>query len=996
VLALQAGALPQETPVGRIHLLALVLVTVLVLTSCRDSEAAASPPPITPAITSAAAEAAAPAIAPSFPHEHSELARDPAVTYGRLANGLRWCVMANQQPKEKVSIRLQVENGSLSESDPQRGLAHYLEHMAFNGTTHFPPGKLVTTLQSLGLAFGAHTNAHTSFDETVYKLDLPDAQDKTLAIGFQVMADWAGGMLILPEEVEKERGVILAEMRDRNTPSYREFLATARTRYAGLTIGERAPIGVSETIAKADVPLIRSYYDDWYRPDQMILAVVGAIDPAKAAAALEQAFSGLARRAPARERPSIGRIKEGIDVLCHHEAEDDNTAVSIELARPSPHPHDSADLRKLYLLQELGERVLNRRFADYAEKNPEGPILGASSYSYQWMDLFLSGVQAQSRPGKALEAVKLIEVERRRLLQFGPTAQELEVAVTRMRTGLDEAVEQAGTRTNAGLAQGLYTAAHNDDVFMSPTQARDLMTPWLDAVKPEDVVVAERLSWSATGAHLMVAVVGRDDLGEHGLEAARDAYEQAGAAHLDPPESRAAVAWAYGDVKGAGTVVKDVVALHDIRQLVFANHAHANIKRTDFQPNQVILQVRLEMPPAPRQPGLSDLTAAAFMAGGLGKHTVQDLREVFAGTSAQVGGPSFSEDAAVFGGGCLPKDLEVCLQQLRAYLVDPGWRSEAEIRAKAAWLQELAALDTDLDAQVGRAFQFLAVANAPQRRPVTLDEAKAATFADAKAWFQPVLASAPLSISIVGDIDPARAAELATKYIGSLGERRPHAASTDPLAPGALANCPPVPSGLHRVDVPGTNPRALVMMAWPTDDFYDVRQVRRLGLLAECFTERLRIKVREELGQAYSPHASRTASEAYRGFGYISAVAGVAPERVEDARAAMLAIAASIAETGIDDEVFSHAKEPLVKNLASYRQKNGYWLGSVMARCQDQPFRLDWAASMEADYASITVAEINELAKRYLINDKALQVVGVCKGQAKDEAPTDAGAVPAK
>ncbi|MBA2481986.1 MAG: insulinase family protein, partial [Planctomycetes bacterium] len=900
----------------------------------------------------------------------------------------------------KLTIRMLVQNGSLSESDPQRGLAHYLEHMAFNGTTHFPPGKLITTLQSLGLAFGAHTNAHTSFDETVYKLDLPDAKEPTLATGLQVMADWAGGMLILPEEVEKERGVILAEMRDRNTPGYREFLATARTRYAGLIIGERPPIGVSDTIAKADVELIRSYYDDWYRPDHLVVVVVGAIEPQKAIAGIESSFAALTNRSPVRERPSIGTVKTGTDFLCHHEAEDDNTAVSIELVRPTPHPHDTVELRKLYLLQELGERVLNRRFTDYAEKNPEGPILGGGSYSYQWMDVFIAGVQAQCRPGKALEAVRLIETERRRLMQFGPTPQELEIAVTRVRAQLDEAVAQAGTRTNPGLADGLYASVHNDQVFMSPEQARDLMAPWLASATPAEVVAAERAAWEPGAGHLMIAVVGRDDLGADGMQSTRQAYEQASTAHLDPPEVRTASVWAYGTVAGRGTVVQDTTTQHDIRQLVFANHACANIKRTDFQPNQVILQVRLEMPPQPRTPGLSELTSAAFMAGGLGKHSAQDLREIFAGTSAQVGGPSFSEDAAVFSGGCLPKDLDVCLQQLRAYITDPGWREQAEIRAKSAWLQELAALVTDLDAQVGRTFQFLAVGNAPQRRPVTIDEAKGASFAAARPWFQPVLEHAPLSISIVGDIDLARAAELATTYIGSLGERRPHVVMTDPHAPNVLANSPPIPAGLHRIEVPGTNPRALVTIAWPTDDFYDVRQMRRLGMLAECFSERLRIKIREELGQAYSPHASRSASEAYRGHGYLNAVVGVAPERVEDARAAVLAIAAELAEKGVDDELLSHAKEPTVKNLASYRQKNGYWLGSVMARCRDQPFRLDWAATMEEDYAAITAAEVGDLAKRFLVNDRALQVVGVCTGPPADAAPKEAAvepeAVPAK
>jgi zinc protease len=219
-------------------------------------------------------------VAADFPHRTSDLAVDPAITWGALDNGLRYALMANAQPKDKVTLRLQVRSGSLHESDPQRGLAHYLEHMAFNGTTNYPPGQLVVRLQHLGLQFGAHTNAHTSFDETVYKLDLPDASSSTLAIGLGVMADWAGGMLLQPSEIDRERGVILAEMRDRDDAGRRIWQAVAGAAYAGTRIAERMPIGVEATIKAADQALLKSYFDTWYRPERMILTVVGSITPA--------------------------------------------------------------------------------------------------------------------------------------------------------------------------------------------------------------------------------------------------------------------------------------------------------------------------------------------------------------------------------------------------------------------------------------------------------------------------------------------------------------------------------------------------------------------------------------------------------------------------------------------------------------------------------------------------------------------------------------------
>lgn len=972
----------RELAMGRAILAAVIRRTAAIaLGLVLAAGAAAEDAAIAPA-EAAASATAAPAAGHPFPHEGSALPVDPAVTWGRLANGLRYAVMRNQQPRGKISLRLQVQNGSLQESDAQRGLAHFLEHMAFNGTTRYPAGKLIEVLQAMGIAFGAHSNAHTSFDETVYKLDLPDTKPETLATGLEVLADWGGGMLLEPEQVEKERGIILAEMRDRNTPGFREFLALARTRYPGLLIGVRAPIGIADTVAAASPELLRAYYDDWYRPDMMVLTVVGDVEPQAAEQALRAAFAPMVSRSQ-RKRPAIGSLTPGFDILCHHESEDDGTRASVELARPRPLPRDTPDERRWRLQVELAVAVFNRRISDLVEREPQGPVLGGGMGTGQWLDLWIAQAQAQARPGQALAALERIEIERRRLLEHGVTAAELAVAIKAMRSGLEQAVAQQGTRTNPSLANALYASVWDEEVFLSPEQTLALYAPMLDAATPATTLAAVRTAWEGAASHTMAAIVGREDLGPGGLDQTRAAWERARAAKVDPPAVTAAAAWAYGAVADGGTVTRTVEAAHGIRQLRLANRVAVNLKRTDFQPGQVLIALRLAVPPVERQPGLSELLSMAFMGGGLGKHPASELRELLAGTTARVDGPRFDDDGALFSGTCVPKDLESCLQQLRAWLVDPGWRSEGEARAKPAWIEALAAVETDLDESVTRAFRFAVTGNAPQRRPVAIDEARAATLADARRWFEPILQHAAIEASIVGDIDIDAAAALAKRYLGTLGERRELRVVDEPHAPNVLAAAAPIAAGEKRLTVKGANPRAVVLVAWPTDDFYDVRRTRRLGLLAEALNERLRIKVREELGQAYSPQAWREASEAYRGWGLIGALVGVAPERVADAHAAVLAIAAELAATGVDDALLAQVKEPMVRNLVALRQRNQYWLNSVMQRCQEQPFRLQWSSEMEADYAAITPAEISALAKQYLLNAKAFQVIGVCPGAEK-------------
>jgi len=926
-------------------------------------------------------EAAAALAAKPFAHQTSDLAVDPAVTWGRLANGVRWATMTNQQPRDKVSIRVQVQSGSLQETDEQRGLAHYLEHLAFNGTTHYPAGSVITVLQAMGIGFGQHSNAHTSFDETVYKLDLPDAKPETLETGMQVVADWVGGMLLADAEIEKERGIILAEMRDRNSPGFRQYVAGYSAQYPGLIIGQRFAIGVESTVKGVTPALIRDFYRRWYRPERLVVAVVGALTSEVASAAIAKHFAPLQPLAPAAESTIGTLVGEALRVSCHHEAEADGTDLALTLVRAGKRPADNAVFRRHELLRSLATSVLSRRLHEIAEKATDGPLLGGAAYTYWWLDHEHAVVHAQLRPGRVDDAVRLIDQELRRFLQHGPTAAELAAAVANARAQLDAAVAQKTNRPNTAIAQALYSHIEDDAVFQSPEQTRELVAPWLPAITGAEVRTAAVAAWAVKpGSHRCLFVSGRDAAGaevEARLRATVTASEQVAVA---APVESAAKPWAYARKPPAPAPAAERTAAHDIVELRFPNQARANLKRTAFKPGEVLVQVRIELPTAAHAPGLRELASRAMLSGGLKAHSVQELRDVLAASTARVGGPGFDEDGLTFSGTCLPGELELCLQQARAWLTEPGWRAEAEVQAKAGWMEELKALDANLNAQVMRRFSELAGGGEPHRRAATAAEAAAVTFAQVRAWIEPYLLSAPLTVSICGDIDVAAAKDLAAAYIGSLPDRQALRVIPDLAAPGALAAGPTFAPGEHRFTVAGTVPRALLVVAWRTDDFRDPRRTRRLGLLADVFSDRLREKLREELGAAYSPHAAHRASQAYQGHGQLSVNAAVAPDLADKSLAVIKALGKELSEQGITDAQLIQSKAPLTRNLTAQRQQNGYWLNTVMARSQQHPQRLEWAATMEADYAAISAAELSELAKRYLAGE-TLVVVGVCSGK---------------
>ncbi len=280
------------------------------------------------------------AVAESLPAATPGLAalvQDPRVRGATLENGVRYAVMSNAEPKGRASLRLLVRAGSLNETGEQRGLAHFIEHMAFNGTEHYPPGSLIEFFQRMGMNFGGDTNAATGFDSTQYQLELASADSATVAEGLRVLADYAGGLLLLPEEIEKERGIIASEKLSRDGVQSRTFEARVKFTLGGTLIPHRLPIGIDEVIQGAQRDRFVAFYDAWYRPENLLVVVVGAVDTGVAEDLVRTAFGSLKPRAPRIPAPALGTpdFSPGLKVAAHHEAE--ATAVTVSLGAVSPY-----------------------------------------------------------------------------------------------------------------------------------------------------------------------------------------------------------------------------------------------------------------------------------------------------------------------------------------------------------------------------------------------------------------------------------------------------------------------------------------------------------------------------------------------------------------------------------------------------------------------------------------------------------------------------------
>jgi zinc protease len=627
-----------------------------------------------------------------FPQAESDLKPDPKAHFGTLPNGLRYIVRANKEPKERAALRLLVETGALQEREDQRGLAHFLEHMAFNGSEHYAPGTLVEFFQRMGMNFGGDTNASTGFERTLYLLELPDTKPATLAEGMRVFSDYAGGLLLKPEEIDKERGIILSEKRTRDSVGYRTLVARLEFLLDGTLFPKRLPIGETEVIQKSQRDRFVDYYNTWYRPELMTIVAVGDFDPAAVEKLIVDTFTPLKERAPAPPKPDWGKIasREGVSTFYHYESEAPNTTVAISTITPYQREPDTAANRIKYLPRSLAHAMLNRRISILAKKENAPFISGGASVGEAYNFYREASMALTCREDQWEAALGVADQELRRALEFGFQPAELKEVVANFRNSLEQAVKTESTRRSDALADEIADTIVDRSVFTTPADDLALYAPALDKVTVDDCLKAMRESWSAK--HRLVLVTGNAKVGE---TAAKDAaektiasvYEKTHAVAVTPPEKIEELKWAYTDFGAAGKIAKrEHVDDLDITLITFENGVRLNLKKTDFEANRIRMTVRVgsgQITEPRDKPGLAFYTGQTYVEGGLGKHSVDDLRQILAGKTVGAGfGPGI--DAFVVNGATNREDLLLEMQLIAARITDPGFRPEAARQARKA------------------------------------------------------------------------------------------------------------------------------------------------------------------------------------------------------------------------------------------------------------------------------------------------------------------------
>jgi len=636
------------------------------------------PAPQAPAPT---ALAAAPAVKPPpanvWPQTYADLPPDPAMRFGVLANGMRYVVMRNATPGGQASLRLRINAGSLNESDADQGLAHLLEHMAFNGSTHVARGEMVNILERHGLAFGADTNASTSWDETVYKLDLPKADDDTVDSSLMLLREVAGELTLAQDAIDHEKGVVLSEERLRDTPGYRVLKASLGFSLEGQLAAQRFPIGKVEVIQNATHDQLEAFYKAYYRPERAVLVAVGDFDPDAMETKIKARFGGWTNASAPGADPDLGApLQRGAQTRLIVQP---GAAEMLQLgwvAPPDLSP-DSAERRRRETVESLGLAVLNRRLERLVRAD-DPPFISAAAYrSDEFHSAHVAVVQATARPGEWNKALTAADQSVRQLLAYGVSPAELNEQIDSYRANLKAQVEGAATRTTPAIAEDIVGTLGTPEVETSPAEDLALFEADVVGLTPGKVDAALKTAFAGSGPLVLLSTQAPLTGGEAALA---QAFTLADTAPVGVPTTETAMTWPYEDFGVLGKVAerRDIPDL-DTVFVRFDNGVRLTIKPTKFRDDQILVQVRLghgQQGMAPDRPTPGWAASSAFGESGLDQLSAQDIDQVL---RAKIVGHEFAigEDAFALSGSTRADDLDVQLQLLAPILAGAAPPSSA-------------------------------------------------------------------------------------------------------------------------------------------------------------------------------------------------------------------------------------------------------------------------------------------------------------------------------
>jgi len=910
-------------------------------------------------------------------YENSDVPIDPAWTFGTLSNGLRYAVRRNGVPPGQVSVRLRIDAGSLMERADELGYAHYMEHLTFRGSRHVPDGESKRIWQRLGVTFGSDSNAQTTPTGTSYALDLPQATEQSLGESMKILAGMMAEPNIIDGAVAAEKAVVLAERREGDGPQTRISDISRQHFFAGQPLATRSPIGTVETINAATAAKIEAFHARWYRPENAVIAISGDIEPALAEKLIKDNFGQWRGEGTAATAPDFGEPDPKAPAT--RVAVEPGVPLALTLAwlRPWKPRADTIIYNQDKLTDMLALQIIGRRLEQVARGG--GSFLQASveqqDVSRSADGTFVSIIPSGGDWEKALADVRGVIEDAK---ATPPSVQEIEREYAQMDTALSIQVENADTEAGARQASDLVSAVDIRETTVSPQAALDIFRAGKPAMTPQKIQDSTRRLFSA-GVFRALLVTGKveEGLDKRFASAVAAPVKAATGARLADKVVTMDDLPALG---APGKVVSRVpVGLEGMEAITFANGVRLVLFPNDAETEKVRINVRFghgQQAFSPTKP-VANWAGDALVASGIGKLGQRELDDL---TNGRRIGMDFSVDDDAFEMAAVtrPADYRDQLRLFATKLAAPGWDPAPIARVKSSAAIAYDALSRSPNAVLTRDLNWLLRDQDVRYRTPSREEIAALTPEAFRATWEPILASGPIEVQLFGQV---KADEAIAAVAATLGALPPRADTPVPAANKAQR----FPRSVTRPVIlrhEGDKEQAAAVFAWPTSGgFTMLKEARQLEILTQIFNDRLFDRLRSTEGAAYSPNVQNSWPLSFDGGGYILVTSQVRPDRVGYFYKVVADTAADLASKPVSDDELQRAVAPMRQMLMRMSTGNAFWMSQMEGATRD-PRYIEAMKSMPQDLLSVTPAQLQALARKYLVPTKGWSTVVLPEGVA--------------
>ncbi len=905
-------------------------------------------------------------------YEGSDVPVDTSWTFGELPNGLRYAVKKNDVPAGQVSIRVRIDAGALHENDDEQGFAHLIEHLSFRGSTFVPDGEAKRIWQRFGVTFGSDSNAQTTPTQTVYKLDLPNAAPEKLDESIKIISGMIRNPRISDVALNAERAIVLAELREGGGAQQVYSDALREHMFQGQKLATRSTIGTPETLRASDAVRLNAFHDRWYRPENAVVVIAGDTDPANLAKLVQKYFSDWKGTGPRAPEPEFGKPVAAGNTTRVVVESTLPTTVSMAYVRPWEKVDDTILYNEQLLIDALAAQIINRRLEPAAR----------SGGNYLFAEV------AQEDISRTADAT---------LISVTPIDGKWEAATKDVRAVIADAVENAPSKADIDRERTLFANALRTMVDSYPFEAASKQVDDIvravdiretvaapntviavyegmkEKFTPERLLASTKALFSGTVTRMMLSTPTAIPDVDNRMASALTATVTANrSARLTESALTFAALPKLG--KPATTLSQETLSRLEMTKLELSNGVRALLYPNKAESGQVRVLVRFGkgyQAVTPEQGGL--LWAGPLVLGenGVGKFKRNEIDQMVNGRRIEL---SFGidSDAFEFSANTRTDDLADQLRLIATKMEYPGWDPLPVERAKALAKSGYDSFEMSATSVLQRDLEYLLSNKDPRWKsaaPADVAKIDAEKF---KAYWAPLLAQGPVEVMLFGDFEKDAAITALQNSIGAMKPRSSTAPTAEALAlnfPAATSNSPVTLS--HK----GPADQSAAVIAWPTGGgLAGISEGRELEILAAVFRDRLFEKFRAEQAASYSPDMANNWPDNFANGGYLMAYTQVKPGDVDRFFVFANEVAADLAKNPVSADELKRAVEPVKQAVERASSGNVFWLGQLKGATYDTA-RFTALGRLYGDYSNVTSARLQELAKRYFVNDKAWKLV---------------------